>query len=377
MISVHTLAALIKKEFIQVFRDKRMLAVLLIVPVVQVAVFGYAANLELTRVDAVVVDDNRSRDSTALLEALEAERTFQLRYVGSVTEAERSLRDGEASMALIVPRDLSRKLGAGEPARVQVLVDGSDPSQAQSAMGALDSFIAGRAMAMAPEPAAMGSEATATSAPAVVLEPRFFSNPGLKSRLFMVPGTAAAVLVIVTAIVTAMGLTREREVGTMEQLLVTPISSATLMIGKTIPYAMFGLMDETLILLAGNLLFDVPVCGLGLIFLATTAYLISTLGVGLFIATVARTQQQALMGGFFFLLPAILLSGFLTSVDAMPGWIQPVTWINPVKYFVDISRSVLLRRASLDDVLGALASLAGLGVALLAAASWRFRKQIG
>jgi len=272
-------------------------------------------------------------------------------------------------MALVLPREFSRKLGTEETARVQALVDGSDPSQAQSAMNALEQFVAMRAATMQP--------LAIPAAPAVALEPRFFFNPGLKSRLFMVPGTAAAVLVIVTSIVTAMGLTREREMGTMEQLLVTPMSSVTLMVGKTIPYAMFGLVDEMLILLAGNVLFDVPVRGVGLVFLATAVYLVATLGIGLFIATLARTQQQALMGGFFFLLPAILLSGFLTSVDAMPWWIQPITWINPVKYFVDICRSVLLRRASLGDVLGALTSLAVLGVGLLAGASWRFRKQIG
>jgi ABC-2 type transport system permease protein len=269
-------------------------------------------------------------------------------------------------MAVVLPREFSRKLGTEETARVQALVDGTDPSQAQSAMSALEQFVAMRAAPMQP-----------VAGPTVVLEPRYFFNPGLKSRLFMVPGTAAAVLVIVTSIVTAMGLTREREVGTMEQLLVTPMSSVTLMVGKTIPYAMFGLVDEMLILLAGNLLFDVPVRGVGLVFFATAVYLVATLGIGLFIATVARTQQQALMGGFFFLLPAILLSGFLTSVDSMPVWIKPITWINPVKYFVDICRSVLLRRASLGDVLGALTSLAVLGVGLLAGASWRFRKQIG
>ncbi|WP_394832456.1 ABC transporter permease [Pendulispora rubella] len=365
MIRPYTLVALIKKEFIQVFRDKRMLAVLLVVPVLQVTVFGYAANLELTRVTGVVVDESRSRESTEFTEALGAEGTFHLRHVKAVRDAEAALRDGEASMALVIPREFSRKLGTGESARVQALVDGSDPSQAQSAMNALEQFVA------------MQAAPSMRPAPVMVLEPRFFFNPGLKSRLFMVPGTAAAVLVIVTSIVTAMGLTREREVGTMEQLLVTPMSSVTLMVGKTIPYAMFGLVDEMLILLAGNLLFDVPLRGVGLIFLATTVYLVATLGIGLFIATIARTQQQALMGGFFFLLPAILLSGFLTSVDAMPGWIKPITWINPVKYFVDICRSVLLRRASLGDVLGALTSLAILGVGLLAGASWRFRKQIG
>ncbi|HWL88974.1 MAG TPA: ABC transporter permease [Polyangiaceae bacterium] len=363
MISGLTLAALIKKEFLQVFRDKRMLAVMLVVPVVQVTIFGYAANLELTRVDTVVVDDNHTRASHELVTALSAEGTFRVRYVETVRDAENALRDGDATAALMIPHDYSRHLDTEE--RVQMLLDGSDPSQAQAALAAFDQFIAARA----------SGRASPAGVPTIVPEACFLFNPGLKSRLFMVPGTAAAVLVVITAIVTAMGLTREREVGTMEQLLVTPMSSATLMIGKTIPYALFGLLDETLILLGGNLLFDVPLRGLGVLFLATTAYLISTLAIGLFVATIARTQQQAIMAGFFFLIPAVLLSGFLTSIDSMPAWIQPLTWLNPVRYFVDISRSVLLRHATVTDVWGSMAALVTLGTGLLVAASWRFRSQ--
>ncbi|WP_394826479.1 ABC transporter permease [Pendulispora albinea] len=373
MINLLTLAALIRKELLQVSRDKRMLAVMLVVPIVQVTVFGYAANLELTLVRTVVVDENHTRQSHELAEALVAEHTFHMRYVPSVRDAEEALRDGTATAALVIPRDFSRHLGAEDTATVQILLDGSDPSQAQSALAAFEQFIAMRAHALSLEPAPARAIA---AVPSVIAEPRLLFNPGLKSRLFMVPGTAAAVLIVVTAIVTAMGLTREREVGTMEQLLVTPMSSATLMVGKTIPYAMFGLVDETVILLAGNLLFDVPIRSLGVIFLATTAYLTSTLGIGLFVATFAKTQQQAIMAGFFILLPAVLLSGFLTSVDSMPAWIQPLTWIDPMRYFVEISRSVLLRHAGLRDVLGSLGALTVIGAALLAAASWQFRRQI-
>ena len=366
MINALTLAALVRKEFLQVFRDKRMLGVMLVVPIIQVTIFGYAANLELTHVETVVVDQNHTRESHTFAQGLAAEQTFHLRYLSTVTEAEEALRDGTATAAMVIPYDYSRRLGEGRTAAVQVLLDGSDPSQAQAALAAFDQFTAVQAAG------ARG----ATAIPQVVAEPRFFFNPGLKSKLFMVPGTAAAVLIVVTAIVTAMGLTREREIGTMEQLLVTPMSSATLMVGKIIPYAMFGLVDEAIILLASNLLFDVPVRHVEIIFLATTTYLISTLGIGLFMATIAKTQQQALMGGFFCLIPAILLSGFLTPVESMPGWIRPLTWINPMRYFVDISRSVLLRRAGVGDILGQLAALTGIGTALLAAASWRFRRQI-
>jgi ABC-2 type transport system permease protein len=365
MINALTLAALVRKELIQVFRDKRILAVMLVIPIVQVTIFGYAANLELTHVETVVVDENHTRASHELAQALGAEGTFDLRYVPTARDAEEALRDGAAAAALVIPYDYSRRLGAQETATVQVLLDGSDPSRAQATLAAFDQFVPTRA----------GGPQAQAAFPRVTVEPRLLFNPGLKSKLFMVPGTSAAVLIVITAIVTAMGLTREREVGTMEQLLVTPMSSGTLMIGKVIPYAIFGLIDEAFILLTGNLLFDVPVRGVGVIFVATTAYLISTLGLGLFLATVAKTQQQALMAGFFFLIPAILLSGFLTSVESMPAWIKPLTWINPMRYFVDISRSVLLRRAGFGDILGQLVALATIGTVLLVGASWRFRRQ--
>jgi ABC-2 type transport system permease protein len=185
-------------------------------------------------------------------------------------------------------------------------------------------------------------------------------------------------LVILTTIVTAMGLAREREVGTMEQLLVTPIRPLTLMVGKTIPYAVFGLVDVTLILVVGNLVFDVPMRGgVAVVYLGALVYLVSTLGVGLLIATVVETQQQALMVGFFFLLPAILLSGFMTPIEAMPRWIVPLTYLNPVRYFVAILRAVLLRGAGLRDVAEPMGSLAALSLGVLLLSAARFRRTLG
>jgi len=358
---VYALSALIRKEFLQVSRDRRMMMVLLFIPVVQVTIFGYAANLELTRVDAVVVDDDRTDESRRFVRALSADQTFHTTFAPTVDVAERSLRAGDVGMVLIVPRGWSRVLDSNRPAHVQVLVDGSDPSRAQGATAAVDQFIT--------------HFRTDTVRPgAMILEPRLLFNPGVKSGIFMVPGTAAAVLAIISAVVTAMGLTREREVGTLEQLFVTPIPSGTLMLGKTIPYAIFGLVDEAVILVVGNLLFGVPVRSVGLVFVGATAYLVCTLAMGLFIATVARTQQQALMGGFFFLLPAILLSGFLSPIDSMPLWVHPLTWINPVRYFVDFSRSVLVRGSGAMDVMGDLLALAAMGAALLTMAAIRFRR---
>jgi ABC-2 type transport system permease protein len=193
-----------------------------------------------------------------------------------------------------------------------------------------------------------------------------------------VPGTAASLLVIVTMLVTAMGLARERELGTLEQLLVTPIGPFTLMVGKMVPYALFGLLDVTLILLIGNLLFGVPLHGdLAVLGLGAVGYLLCTLSLGLLIAASAHTQQRAFMAGFFVMLPLLLLSGFMTPIEAMPRWIQPITLVNPMRHFVQILRSILLRDAGWSDVQGSIAWLFGLGGTLLVGAALRFRRKLG
>ena len=375
MISPLTLVALIRKEFIQALRDRRMLAMLMAVPIIQIVMFGYAANLEINTIDTMAVDLDHTVESRALLSGLEADGTFRMRSTTNVHDAEVALEEGTSSLAVVVPRGFGQDLASGRTVRVQVLVDGSDPYRGVGASGAVEQYIVQRGLALG---AAASAQEGMPPIARISLEPRLLYNPGLKSRRFMVPGTAASILLIITTIVTAMGLAREREMGTMEQLLVTPISPLTLMIGKIVPYGVFGFFDELIILVVGNLLFDVPFRGnVFVIFLSTLSYLTATLGLGLLISTVSRTQQQALMGGFFVILPALLLSGFMTPIEAMPAWVQPVTYINPMRYFVEIVRSVLLRGSSLSDVAQPLALLTLLAVGVMAAATLRFRKQLG
>lgn len=372
--SLITLVALIRKEFLQALRDKRMMAMILAVPVIQLVLFGYAANLEIQHVPTVVVDADHSPESRDFLSGLGADGTYLLQTVADVRSAEDRLRRGTASLAVVIPRGFGKHLAAGEPESVQVLLDGSDPSRAIGASGAVEQYVIqyGTRVALA--------RVAGLAVPAfgsVQLEPRLLYNPGLKSRRFMVPGTAASILLIITTIITAMGLAREREVGTMEQLLVTPMSPLTLMVGKVLPYAAFGFLDEGIILVVGNLLFDVPLRGNVLvILLSSLVYLVATLGMGLLISTVSKTQQQALMGGFFVILPAILLSGFMTPIEAMPLWVQPITWANPMRHFLEIVRSVLLRGASLQEVRRPLGMLVVLGVTVMVVATLRFRKQL-
>lgn len=375
MVSPVTLIALIRKEFLQALRDRRMMAMILAVPCIQLVMFGYAANLEINHIDTMAVDLDHSEQSRELLSGLAADGTFRMRSTSEVKEAEEAIQRGVVSLAVVVPRGYERDLRSGQAVHVQVLIDGSDPYRGVGASGAVEQYIMLRGTELMRERAA-GSPTPKFAT--IRLEPRLLYNPALKSPRFMVPGTAASILLIITTIVTAMGLAREREMGTMEQLLVTPISPLTLMVGKIVPYAVFGIIDELIILVLGNLLFDVPLRGsLVVIFVSTLSYLTATLGIGLLISTVSKTQQQALMGGFFVILPAMLLSGFMTPIEAMPDWIRPVTYINPMRYFVEIVRSVLLRGSTFADVLEPLGLLTLLALVVMTAATLRFRKQLG
>ena len=357
------LAALIRKELTQALRNRQMLAMIVMAPLLQILLFGYAAQLEFRRADTVAVDQDRSAESRAFLDDLGADRTFRVRDVPDVAAATGALRDGTAAVAVIVPAGFGRDRGAGRAAAIQVLHDGSDSTRGVAASAAIEGFAATRM----PRGRAGG----------VVLEPRLLYNPALESQRFFVPGTGAALLVIITTMVTAMGLAREREVGTLEQLLVTPIGPMTLMVGKMVPYAMFGVVVQALILVIGNLVFDVPIRGDLVVFgVATLGYLLSTLSLGLLIAATARTQQQAFMGAFFFLLPAILLSGFLTPIEAMPSWLQPITWVNPMRHFIAATRSLLLRDAGFADVAVEIGALYAIGLVLLVAAALRFRHKV-
>lgn len=370
------LVALVRKEFIQALRDRRMLFMILGVPIVQILIFGFAANLEFQHAATAVVDDDGSAESRELVRGLGAEGTFAITELPPGGDVLGELRLGRAQAGLVIPRGFSERVRAGRPTQLQLLVDGTEPTRAVAASAALQAWVARRSLG-ASEATVTASGAPLPAVPRVLLEPRLLYNPAMKSRLFMVPGTAASILLIVTTIVTAMGLAREREIGTMEQLLVTPIRPLTLMLGKTIPYALFGLVDEALILIVGNVVFDVPLGGsMAVVFLGTLLYLVATLSVGLLISTVARTQQQALMGGFFFLLPALLLSGFLTPVEAMPDWIRPITWLSPIRFFIEVVRGSLLRGATFTDLLPHLGMLALLGASFLLLATVRFRRQI-
>lgn len=375
------LLAVMKKELRQAFRDKRVAAILLLVPVVQLTVLGYAVDLEVDHIPTVVCDQDRTPTSRELVSAFVASGTFERSYdTLDASQAASMLERGEVAAVLILAPGFERDVQRNMPAAVQVLIDGTDPNRAQIASNSASQFVLDRAVRISLSVLQQQSSAQGTvlRPPQARMVPRVLYNPRLKSATYMVPGVAAMVLLIVTTIVTAMGLAREREIGTMEQILVTPLRPAVLLVGKCLPFAMLGLILVPALLTVGSLLFGVPIRGsLAVILTATLLYLMSTLGAGVFISTISRSQQQAILGGFFFLMPAILLSGFMTPIENMPWWIRPITYVNPVRYFVEILRNCLLKGAGFVDLAPQFAALALFGVSILTLSTLRFRKQIG
>jgi ABC-2 type transport system permease protein len=378
--SLHTarrqLAAVFRKEVLQTIRDRRVMVLLVVAPVIQTVIFGFAVDFDVDRVPTVLVDQDRSDLSRLHARKVLADQT--LRYAGDeagVPGADRALDDGKAAAALVFTPGLARDLVSQRPAEVQLLLDGSDPNRALVASAAVARYFGEVGERLIRE----RLEAAGRPAPAqVVLVPRVLYNPRLKTAPYIVPGIAGTLLVVVTTLVTAMGLSREREMGTMEQVMVTPIRPLWLLIGKLLPFLVIGLFDVLLLVAVGSWVFAVPLRGnLAVGAAGVLLYLFSTLGVGLLISTISQNQQQAFLGGFIFMMPAILLSGVMTPIRGMPGWLQVITWLNPVRHFAEVMRGVLLRGAGFGDLWFQLAFLAALGTGVMALAVSRFRTQHG
>jgi ABC-2 type transport system permease protein len=370
VVIVQSLLNVTIKELRQTMRDKRMLATLIVSPVLQLVVFGYAIDLDVDRIPTVVCDQDRTTPSRSLAQALFADRTFLRNAdVDKPDTAQDALESGSAAAAVFIPRGYALRTARADAPEVQVLVDGTDATRAQVAANAASQFLLGQGIGT--EPVVQPTVARAA------LALRVMYNPRLKTAVYMLPGVLATLLLNVTSLVTAMGLARERETGTLEQVLVTPIRPSVLLAGKCLPYIMFGLVDVLAILLLGNLIFDVPFRGsFGVIALGSFLYLFSTLGIGIFIASFSASQQQAMLGTFGFMLPAMLLSGFMSPISSMPAWLQPMTMLIPMRHYVEIMRGCLLKGAGLHDLAQQMMALTVLGGGILAISVARFRKRL-
>jgi ABC-2 type transport system permease protein len=370
LVLMQSLLNVAKKELSQTMRDRRMLATLIISPVLQLVVFGYAIDLDVDRIPTVVCDQDRTVRSRDLAQAFFADRTFlRSADVAEPDAAQDALEAGDAAAAVIIPRGFALRAVRSDAPEVQVLVDGTDATRAQVAANAASQFLLGEGIGTVP----VVQPAVARTALAL----RVMFNERLKTAVYMLPGVLATLLLNVTALVTAMGLARERETGTLEQVLVTPIRPSVLLAGKCLPYILFGLVDVLAILLLGNVIFDVPFRGsFGVIALGSFLYLFSTLGIGIFIASFSASQQQAMLGTFGFMLPAMLLSGFMSPISSMPPWLRPFTMLIPMRHYVEIMRGCLLKGAGLHDLAQQMIALTVLGVGILAISVARFRKRL-
>lgn len=366
---------MLTKEFIQTFRDPRMRTVIFVTPIIQTLMFGYVVTTDVTHVPTAVFDLDNSQSSRELVASFTSSGYFDLIAYVTSEEAARNLFDrGVAKAVLRMNRGFEDDLLAGRTALLQIQLDGTDSNTAGIVLaytGKITSQFSNRVLVTR-------SERT-TGQPIrpdlVNLRSRAWFNENLESRNFFVPGVIVLLISLVTLMLASMAIVREKEVGTIEQIMVTPITQAEFVLGKTIPFAVIGYINVALVTAAGVYWFQVPFRGsLLLLFAGASLYLMNMLGVGLLISTLCRTQQQAMMSTFFYFFPAMLLSGFVFPITNMPEWAQWLTYANPVRYFLVIVRSIFLKGVGAAILWPQLAALALLGGATLQLAVFRFRK---
>jgi drug efflux transport system permease protein len=367
---------LVWKEFLELRQNPRLFGIVVIAPIIQLTMLGYAATTDVRDVPVLVVDGDRSPQSRELIARFEGSRNFTIAdTVTTVAEIEPYLERGRAWLALSIPAGYGEAVAAGEPVTVQLVADGSDSNSTNVALGYATSLIGGYAQDLGSASSA-GAHVTSGGIDARI---RVWFNPELESRYFMIPGVLALVLLVVTANLAAMAIVREKELGTLEQLNVTPLRRWELIVGKLLPYGLIALVDVLLVVAVAVLWFEVPLRGsFLLLFSMSVIYVLCTLALGLFISTISNTQQQAMMTAtFFFLTPMIYLSGFIFPIENMPAAIQPITYIIPLRYFLVIVRGIFLKGIGLDLLWPQALALGTWGAVVLALAVARSRKVAG
>jgi ABC-2 type transport system permease protein len=369
---------IIRKEFIHILRDRRALMIAFLTPVIQMIILGYAATTDVRNVPLAVLDQDRTRQSRALIDAFVQSGQFMVySYVMSERDLAAQIDSGQVRAGLIIPPDYGQTVTAGRNADVIFILDGSDPSVASSALSSARLIGASLATRVREETLARRGATTALTPGAPQVRERVWYNPDMDSAVFMVPGLIGLVLQFQATLLTASAVVRERERGTIEQLIVTPIRPYELMLGKILPYAVIELLVVGEVLLVGTLWFGVPIRG-SLILLVAIAclFLVSTLALGLLISTIAHTQFEAFQLSFLTLLPSVFISGFIYPIDAMPAALQLISKIIPLTYFLVVVRGIIIKGVGIEALLPQIAALTIFGAALLTIASLRFRKRL-
>jgi ABC-2 type transport system permease protein len=368
---------LIWKEFLELKMDPRLFGLVFIAPILQLTLLGYAATTDVKNVPVVVADGDRSRGSRELINRFDASPNFSVIDVVSTTAAiDPYLERGRAWLAVSIPAGYGADVEARRPVTLQLVADGTDANSTNVALGYATGLLGGYAQDLV-EQAAAGAPSGVQPRGGVDARLRVWFNPQLESRFFMIPGVLALVLLVVTANLSSMAIVREKELGTLEQLNVTPLRRWELIVGKLLPYGLIGMVDVLLVVAVAVLWFEVPLRGsFFLLFALTVIYVLCTLALGLLISTVSNTQQQAMMTAmFFFMMPMIYLSGFIFPIENMPAIIQPFTYLIPLRYFLVIVRGIFLKGIGLDLLWPQAAALATWGVVVLALAVSRSRKR--
>jgi ABC-2 type transport system permease protein len=382
---MYVLWRIVVKEFLQIRQDRRMIPIIFVAPVVQLVVFGFAVNTDVTRVPTVLVDQDRTAASRALVDRFTRSGYFELVGVEDAASGlDRWLVRGDAQVALVIARGYGAAVAGGGTPRVQVIADGSDSSSATVALGYGAGIVAAAGAEMMAErlrqwAARAAAEGIAVSSPGrIELVPRVWYNPDLKSRWFYVPAVLAMILMIMTMLLSAMGVVREKEIGTLEQIIVTPIRPWQLIVGKLFPFAVIGLIQVFLVTGVAVFRFGVPIRGSFLLLVALTQlFVLNTLGLGLLVSTLVRTQQQAMMlAAFTLMLPMVYLSGLIFPIENMPPAVQYVTYAIPLRYYATIIRGIFLRGSGLEVLWPQALALLVMGTSILAVAALRFQKRL-
>ncbi|MCD6352050.1 MAG: ABC transporter permease [Armatimonadetes bacterium] len=367
---------LARKEFLQIRRDPIVLRMVIALPLIQLMLIGFVAQMDVEHIPTAICDEDRTAASRALAREIDASRYFRVVAIASDHRAVKPLVDrAVARVALVVPRGYSEALASGRQAQIGMVLDGADATTARIAAGYLQQMLLTENLHIVR--ARLRSRGARVQVPPVELRSAIWYNPNLRSRDYMVPGVVGVVILVLSLTLTSVAIVREREMGTLERLIMAPFSPVELLLGKLLPYLVMVLIDAAVILVLARVVFQVPLCGNPLFLYASSVlFAVNCLGVGLFASSLAQTQQQAILTNVFFIMPSILMSGFIAPIRNMPLIVQYLTYAIPLRYFLTLARGVWLKGLTPPEVLPQLAALAGLTVLVLAGGALMMRRRL-
>jgi ABC-2 type transport system permease protein len=366
--------SLTRKEMTHIVRDPRTLAIMIIIPLVMLTVLGYAGTTDVDHLRTAVYDGDKTPHSRSLIDAYQTSNYFDIvAHVDEEDDLTTMIERGDVRGALIIPAGYGRKMAAGEPTNVAFLIDGSDPTVANTAFSA--SQLVGQSVSTQKIEQKFGLSVNAL--PGVDVMPRVWYNPNMESANFMIPGLMAMILLMFTTLLTATAIVRERELGTIEQLIVTPIRAIELIIAKVTPYILVSFFIVVEILAGGVIMFGIPIKGsVSLLLGLSSLFLVTALGQGILISTLARTQLEAFLLTFATVLPSVFLSGLFFPIEAMPGWLQAITYLVPARYAMVIMRGIILKGVGLEILREQVVAIIIFSVVLVVLAAARFKKKL-